>query len=106
MNCPDKQLLHDLVDGELEKDQQSEVKGHIRLCSICKEQFLQILNVYNALNETVDNSPCPSLDILEKHANNSLAKDHADKVQEHIDFCSRCESYIMAIKMFQISSGY
>ena len=54
MNCPDKQLLLDLVDSEIEKGLASEVMGHIRSCNKCKEQFRQILTVYNALGETVD----------------------------------------------------
>ena len=45
MSCPEKQLLQDMVDGELEKSQVSDLKEHIKSCSKCKEQFLQILNI-------------------------------------------------------------
>ena len=94
MNCPDKQLLQELVDSELEKGLASEVMGHIKSCSKCKDDFRQILTVYNALSETVDESPCPSSDALEKCVQKMLSTDEANKIQEHIDFCSRCDSYV------------
>jgi len=73
MNCPDKQLLQDLVDSELEKGLASKVMDHIRSCNKCKEQFRQILTVYNGLSETVDEFPCPSRDTMEKYAQKVLS---------------------------------
>ena len=94
MDCPDKQLLQDLIDNELDKINASEVIAHIRSCCKCKDLFRQILSVYNGLSEAVDESPCPSRDILEKYARKELTKNEAARIKEHVDFCSRCDSYV------------
>ena len=94
MDCPDKQILQDLVDGELQKSKKVVVTEHIRSCGKCKDELQEILALYDALCKTVDESQCLSTDTLEQYAHGTLSKDEAKKLEEHIEFCSRCESYV------------
>ncbi len=98
MNCPDKETFQDFVDGELSDAKIRSTIGHIRSCDSCKTELRELYTLHNALNRIVDKDKCPSLDALEKYADNSCSDEQASKIAEHIDFCSRCRSYVWAFQ--------
>ena len=100
MHCPDKEVLQDLVDGDLPKEKISEVMEHIKSCNGCKKEVQQMLKLCEALGQVVSEDLCPSIEILEGYARNPLVVKDADKIKEHIEFCERCQSYV---RLFQAS---
>ena len=98
MNCPDKETFQDFVDGELSDAKIRSTIGHIRSCDSCKTELRELYTLHNALNRIVDKDKCPSLDALEKYADNSCSDEQTSKIAEHIDFCSRCRSYVWAFQ--------
>lgn len=98
MNCPDKETMQDFVDGELSDAKIPSIIGHIRSCDTCKTELRELYTLHNALNQIVDKDKCPSLDALEKYADNSYSNEQTSEIAEHIDFCSRCRSYVWAFQ--------
>jgi anti-sigma factor ChrR (cupin superfamily) len=98
MNCPDKEIMQDFVDGELSDTDAKPVVKHIRSCDSCKAELQEIFTLYNTLNHVVDEDQCPSLDALESYADNSCSKEQAGKIAEHIGLCGRCKSYVWALQ--------
>ena len=98
MNCPDKETMQHFVDGELSDARIRTIIGHIRSCDTCKTELRELYTLHDALNQVVDKDKCPSLDELEKYADNSCSAEQTGKITEHIDFCSRCGSYVWALQ--------
>ena len=96
MNCPDKKIFQDFIDGELPESKVKQIVKHIRSCDTCKLYLRELYTLCNTLNQVVDKDKCPSLEALEKHADNSYSDEQVSKIAEHIDFCSRCRSYVWA----------
>jgi hypothetical protein len=94
MNCPDKQILQDLVDDELDNNKAAQVTKHIRSCNKCKREFGEILHIYRGLREVVGEAECPSKDTLEKYAKNALSKAVMNDIKEHLELCVSCSSFI------------
>ncbi len=101
MNCPDKEIMQDFVDGELSDGDVKSIVKHIRLCDVCKAQLQELFTLYNTLNQVVDKDQCPSLDMLETYADNSCQQEQTDKIAEHIDLCNRCNSFVWALQATQ-----
>lgn len=102
MKCPDKELLQDLVDGELSESKIPHVVEHIRSCGHCKTEFTEIFAVHNALTEIVTEDTCPSIEDLDAYAQQKLALDQIDTVKQHAELCGRCRSYLW---LFQASEA-
>ncbi|HDY87777.1 MAG TPA: hypothetical protein ENH82_06615 [bacterium] len=98
MNCPDKETFQDFVDGELSESNIKQIVKHIRSCGTCKTELRELYTLHNALNKIVDEDKCPSLDALEKYADNSCSDEQTSEIAEHIDFCSQCRSYVWAFQ--------
>jgi len=98
MNCPDRETFQDFVDGELSESKVKQIVKHIRSCDTCKTELRELYTLHNALNQVVDKDKCSSLDALEKYADNNCSDEQASKISEHIDFCSRCRSYVWAFQ--------
>lgn len=98
MNCPDKETMQDFVDGELSESKIKRLVKHIRSCDTCKTELSELYTLHDALNQAIDKDKCPSLDSLEKYADNSCSEEQASKITEHIDFCGRCKSYVWALR--------
>jgi len=98
MNCPDKETFQDFVDGELSESKVKQIVKHIRSCDTCKTELRELYTLHSALNQVIDKDKCPSLDELEKYADNSCSADQSTKIAEHIDFCSRCRSCVWALQ--------
>ena len=98
MHCPDKETFQDFVDGELLESTIEQIAKHIRSCDTCKTELRELYTLHNTLSRIVDEDKCPSLDTLEKYADNSCSDEQTSKIAEHIDFCSRCKSYVWAFQ--------
>lgn len=94
MDCPDKQILQDLIDDELDNDQAAQVVVHIRSCNKCKREFGEILWIYKGLKEVVGEVECPSKDTLERYAKNALSEATMNDIKKHIDLCVSCSSFV------------
>jgi len=98
MNCPDRETFQDFVDGELSESKIKQIVKHIRSCDNCKTELRELYTLHNALNQVVDKDKCSSLDALKKYADNNCSDEQTSKIAEHIDFCSRCRSYVWAFQ--------
>lgn len=98
MDCPDKEVIQDFVDGDLSESTVKQLMTHIRSCDACKTELRQLYTLHSALNRIVDKDKCPLLDELEKYADKSCSDEQTGKITEHIDFCSRCRSYVWAFQ--------
>jgi len=98
MNCPDKEILQDLVDGQLSQDKARPVIEHIQSCPSCRNELREILVLYNALNRVVQDDTCPSVETLEQYAKNTCSEETIDTIKDHVDLCIRCRSYVWAVK--------
>jgi len=98
MDCPDKEIMQDFVDGELSQPRIKQMVKHIQSCDACKTELSELYALHNALNQVIDKDKCPSLDELEKYADNSCSADRRAKIVEHVDLCSRCWSYVWALQ--------
>jgi len=51
MNClKNKKLLNSYLDQTLDRDTTKQVKEHLKYCSVCQEEYLQLKKVVSALN--------------------------------------------------------
>ncbi len=98
MNCPDKETIQDFVDGELSESKIKQTVEHIRSCDACKAELQELWTLHHTLNHVVDTDECPSLETLEKYADNSCSDEQAGEIAEHIDVCGRCRSYVWAFQ--------
>lgn len=94
MDCPDKQILQDLVDDKLGNGKAAQVVEHIRSCNKCKSEFGEILRMYKGLKEVVGEAECPSKDTLEKYVKNALSKTVLNDIKKHIELCVSCSSFV------------
>jgi hypothetical protein len=101
MNCPEREILQDLADGELPEAQVVEVAKHIRSCVRCKNELREILTVHRALSEIVSEDICPVIDTLEACAHGTLSPEDSTKIKQHVATCSRCRSYLWAFQASQ-----
>ena len=98
MNCPDKETFQDFVDGELSESNIKQIVKHVQSCDTCKTELRELYTLHNALSQVVDKDKCPLLDALEKYADNRCSDKQTGEIAEHIDFCSRCRSYVWAFQ--------
>ena len=98
MNCPNKEVLQDFVDGELSQDKVQSVVEHIRSCQGCKDQLRDIFVLHDTLNRIVQQDPCPAVETLEQYAQDSCPLETVDAVREHTELCARCRSYVWAFQ--------
>ena len=85
MNCPDKEIIQDLVDSELSQDDAQSVIKHIQGCKDCKEHLREIFVLYNTLNSIVQKDTCPPVGTLEQYAENTCPAEKIDAIKEHVD---------------------
>lgn len=98
MDCPKKEALQNYIDGELPDEQVHQISEHIRTCDSCKAELRELLSVLHIMNKAVDNAPCPSLDILQKYADDKCSREEKQNIAEHIELCDRCRSYVWAFQ--------
>lgn len=96
MNCPDRNILLNLVDGQLSPDEVKSVTDHIQACSSCRNKLKEILVLYNALDRVVQEDICPSIETLEQFAKKNCPAEQVIAIGEHVDLCARCRSYVWA----------
>jgi len=96
MNCPDKEIIQDLVDGELSQDDARPVIEHIQTCKSCKNQLREIFVLHNTLSTIVQQDACPQVETLESYAEKTYPAEKVATVKEHVDLCARCRSYVWA----------
>ena len=80
MDCPDKETMQDFVDGELSQPKIKQIVKHIQSCDACKTELSELYTLHNALSQIVDKDKCPSLDELEKYADNNCSADQTAKI--------------------------
>lgn len=98
MNCPNKELLQDYIDGELSDSNVDSVVEHIRSCQSCKDELRDIFILHDTLNKIIQQDPCPSVEMLEQYAQDSCPAETVEAVKEHIELCDRCRSYAWAFQ--------
>lgn len=96
MNCPDKEIIQNFVDGELPQDKVRSAIEHIQTCKSCKDQLREIFVLHNTLNQIVRQDACPPVETLEHYANSAYPAEEAAILKEHVDLCARCRSYVWA----------
>lgn len=98
MNCPDKDIMQDFVDGELSEAKIKQIVEHIRSCDTCKTELRELLALFSVLNKGVDNDKCPALDKLQNYADDTCGQEDKQHIAEHVDCCDRCRSYVWALQ--------
>ena len=96
MNCPENEILQNLVDGELSQDKSRPVIEHIQSCTTCKDLLRDIFILHNMLNRIVGQDACLPVEALEQYAENTCPAEKIDAIKEHVDLCARCRSYVWA----------
>jgi hypothetical protein len=94
MGCIEREVLEDLVDGELGECETARAIEHIRSCSKCKREFSEILALYEGLQTAVVKDVCPSQTTLEAYTQDALPSDAMTTVRKHLEFCCECRSYV------------
>lgn len=98
MDCLQIEVLHDLVDGELGKSQAAQAIAHIKSCPKCRQEFAEILTLYEGLRAVVAEDACPPKATLETYADDTLAADAKAAVEKHIELCVACRSHVWLCK--------
>lgn len=94
MDCLKKELLEDLIDGELDESQAIQAMAHIRSCKQCQHEFVEMLALYEGLRAVVAEDACPTKATLESYADNALTAGEMMAVKEHLEFCSTCRFHV------------
>jgi anti-sigma factor RsiW len=93
MKCPQAEVLHDLVSGELKESARAEVLAHLRGCADCKAQVREFLIIYSALQVEVASATCPTNEVLEAYNDGSLSEAEASRIRLHLEECMKCQAY-------------
>ena len=93
MKCPQAEVLHDLVSGDLAESARAEVIAHVRSCAACKSQAQAFLLIYSALHARTATSECPTNEALNAYVAGGLSDAEMNKTRLHLEECARCEAY-------------
>jgi len=94
MGCIEREVLGDLVDGELGECETARAIEHIRSCSKCKRELSEILALYEGPQTAVADDACPSQTTLEAYTKDALPPETMATVKKHLESCSECRSYV------------
>lgn len=97
MACLQKEVLEDLVDGELGERETAQAVAHIKSCDKCRREFSTILALWEGLRAAVARDACPPGTVLKEYAENALRAERRAAIQEHIDFCNACRTTVWVL---------
>lgn len=94
MACIQREVLENLVDGELGDRETVQAVEHIKSCEKCRREFSEILALYEGLQAAVAEDACPANTTLREYADNALPADRMAAIREHIEFCHACRTTV------------
>jgi len=94
MDCLSEEVLQDLVDGVLTDSAAAQAIKHIRSCDRCRQEFAEILALYEGVRVVVAADACPPKATLAAYTQNALPHEAMATVRKHMEFCSECHSHV------------
>ena len=94
MACIQKEVLENLVDGELGDREAAQAVAHIRSCDRCRREFSEILALNEGLHAAVAQDACPPNTTLKEYTENALPAERMAAIRKHVEFCNACRTTI------------
>jgi hypothetical protein len=93
MECPEENILFELINGELEENNEQPLIDHIGQCKDCQRK-IKLLIDFDAMLDKIENNAsheCPDASLLNMYESKELDGKQRDKIAKHIDECLSCQ---------------